>query len=152
MLRGFKEFIMRGNVIDLAVAVVIGAAFGAVINALVESLFNPIIGAIFDASSLAKAFPISIPTVSGGHATIYFGAVIAALIDFLLVALIIYFVFILPINNMKNAAEARRTAGIPEDEDTPVTELDLLTEIRDLLSNTAETEAQPGKHQGDITA
>jgi large conductance mechanosensitive channel len=146
MLKGFKEFIMRGNVIDLAVAVVIGAAFTAVVNAIVENVFNPIIGALFDAKSLAKAFPIDIPTWSGGHATIYFGAVVAALINFLLVAVVVYFVFVLPINHFRKIAEARRRSGEPEDEQSPANELDLLTEIRDLLA--AERDIGAGKHQG----
>jgi len=145
MLKGFREFIMRGNVIDLAVAVVIGAAFTAVVNSIVENVFNPIIGALFDAKSLAKAFPIDIPTWSGGHATIYFGAVVAALINFLLVAIVVYFAFVLPINHMRKLVEARRKSGEPADAETPVTELDMLTEIRDLLAE--DRVSSGGKHQ-----
>jgi large conductance mechanosensitive channel len=137
MLKGFRDFIMRGNVIDLAVAVVIGAAFTAIVNAIVMSVFNPIIGALFDAKSLAHALPVTIPTASGGHATIYFGAVIAAVIQFLLVAIVVYFVFVLPINHVRKIAEARREAGKPPADEAPVTELDLLTEIRDLLQANA---------------
>jgi large conductance mechanosensitive channel protein len=147
MIKGFKEFILRGNVLDLAIAVVIGAAFVAVINALVTSVFNPLIGALFNASSLAKSFPLSIPTSSGGHAILYFGAVIAALINFLIVALLVYFVFVLPMNTFKERAAARKAAGVPEAEDVPATELDLLTEIRDLLARAPE-DASGGKHQG----
>ena len=84
-MKGFKEFILRGNVIDLAVAVVIGAAFTAIVTAIVTSVFNPLIGALFDASTLAEALPVTIPTASGGEATIFFGAVIAAVINFLIV-------------------------------------------------------------------
>ena len=78
MLKGFKEFILRGNVIDLAVAVVIGAAFMGIVTAIVGSVLNPALGALFNAEDLAKALPVNIPTVSGGTATMYFGAVIAA--------------------------------------------------------------------------
>jgi large conductance mechanosensitive channel len=146
MLKGFRDFIMRGNVIDLAVAVVIGAAFTAIVNSIVTSVFNPIIGAIFDAKSLDKSLPLMIPTYSGGHATIFFGAVIGAAINFILVAIVVYFVFVMPINHVRKMADKRREAGQPP-ADTPVTELDLLTEIRDLLqaeaSARSRTDQQP---------
>lgn len=133
MIQGFKEFIMRGNVIDLAVAVVIGAAFTAVVTAIVEGIFNPLIAAIFNAEDLAGAMVVQI-----GNATMSFGLVLAAIINFLLIAAVVYFVFVLPINKMKEAQERRRKAGVVE-EDAPASELDLLTEIRDLLA-TAGTE------------
>src|SRR5688572_27431171 len=98
MLKGFREFVLRGNVIDLAVAVVIGAAFTAVINSIVTAVINPAIGALFNAEDLATALPVDIPTVSGGTATMYFGAVIAALLQFLIVAAVVYFALVLPIN------------------------------------------------------
>lgn len=135
MLKGFREFIMRGNVIDLAVAVVIGAAFTAVVNSIVNGLFNPLIGAIFKADSL-DALTWTIP---GTTAEISYGLVLGAVINFLLIAAVVYFVFVLPINKMKEHQEAKRKAGI-EDENAPVTELDLLTEIRDALV------ASEGKH------
>lgn len=128
MLKGFKEFIMRGNVIDLAVAVVIGAAFTAVVNSIVENIFNPLIGLLFNAESLNKALVLEI-----GDAKFAFGAVIAAIISFLIIAAVVYFVFVYPINTMKAKADARRNAG-EVDEDAPVTDIDLLTEIRDLLA------------------
>ena len=79
MLKGFKQFILRGNVIDLAVAVVIGAAFTNVVNALVNNVFNPALGALFNAESLNEALPVTIPTTSGGEATMFFGASSACL-------------------------------------------------------------------------
>ncbi len=127
MIKGFKEFIMRGNVMDLAVAVVVGAAFTAVVNAIVENIFDPLIGILFNAESLNKAF-----IVEAAGAQFKFGAVIAAVITFLIVAAVVYFVFVFPMNKLREKAEARRNAGVV-DEDAPVTELDLLTEIRDLL-------------------
>ena len=135
MLKGFREFIMRGNVIDLAVAVVIGAAFTAVVNSIVENFFNPIIGALFNAEDLAGALILELP----GGGAIKFGAILASIITFLIVAAVVYFVFVLPINKMKEMQEAKRKAGI-EDESAPVTELDLLSEIRDALV------ASEGKH------
>jgi len=134
MIQGFKEFILRGNVIDLAVAVVIGAAFTGIVNAIVGSIFNPLIGALFNAESLATALPVGIPTVSGGTATLYFGAVIAAVIQFLLVAVVVYFALIVPINYLKRLSFRKKEEGIEEVTDAPPTELELLVEIRDLLA------------------
>lgn len=128
MIQGFKEFIMRGNVIDLAVAVVIGAAFTAVVTAIVEGIFNPLIAAIFNADSLKNSMVVQI-----GNATMSFGLVLAAIINFLLIAAVVYFVFVLPINKMKEAQERRRKAGVVE-EDAEASELVLLSEIRDLLA------------------
>ena len=133
MIRRFKEFIMRGNVIDLAVAVVIGAAFTAIVNALVEGIFNPALGALFNAENLDKAWIVSIPTLSGGKADIMFGAVVAAAIQFLLVAAAVYFALVMPVNKLKERAEAKRKAGATDEEVAP-DELQLLTEIRDLLA------------------
>lgn len=134
MLKGFKEFIMRGNVIDLAVAVVIGAAFTGVVNALVEGLLNPALGALFNADNLKEAWTVPIPSLSGGEpALLMFGAVVAAAIQFLLVAAAVYFVLVMPMNKMRERAEARRAAGAPAAEVAP-DELSLLTEIRDLLA------------------
>ncbi|HWR85792.1 MAG TPA: large conductance mechanosensitive channel protein MscL [Rhodoglobus sp.] len=131
-MKGFREFILRGNVIDLAVAVVIGAAFTAIVNAVVNSVINPAIGALFNAESLATALPVYLPTTSGETATIYFGAVIGALINFVLVALVVYFGLVVPLNAIKRVA-FRKQQEEPK-QDAPPSELELLTEIRDLLA------------------
>lgn len=137
-MKGFKEFILRGNVIDLAVAVVIGAAFTAIVNAIVVSVFNPAIGALFNAEDLQKAFPVDIPTTSGGVATMYFGAVIAAVIQFLLVAAVVYFALIIPINYLKKASFLKKkeeiAAGVEDPAEEP-SEVELLIEIRNLLAS-----------------
>jgi large conductance mechanosensitive channel len=135
MLKGFKQFILRGNVIDLAVAVVIGAAFTGVVNALVNNVFNPALGALFNAASLEKALPVTIPTTSGDTATMYFGAVIGAVIQFVLVALVVYFAIIVPINYLSKLSFAKKQEGVVEEKPAPPTELELLAEIRDLLAN-----------------
>jgi len=131
MLKGFRDFILRGNVIDLAVAVVVGAAFTSVVGALVDGVFNPLIGALFNAESLSTAFVVEIPLVTGS-AKLAFGAVIGALIQFLLTAAVLYFAFVLPINTLRKKVEARRKAG-EEAEPAAASEADLLAEIRDLL-------------------
>lgn len=148
MLKGFKEFILRGNVIDLAIAVVIGAAFTGIVNAIVGEVLNPAIGALFDASTLAEALPVTIPTTDGKGATLQFGAVIAAVIQFLLVALVVYFALLMPINYVKKRAFQKKEAGIPAvAEDTPPTELELLAEIRDLLAKSPSSgSSDSGKH------
>jgi large conductance mechanosensitive channel len=131
MINGFKAFIMRGNVIDLAVAVVIGAAFTAVVTAIVENIFNPLIGAIFNADSLKTSFLIGLP----GGGDLALGAVLAAVINFLLIAAVVYFAFVLPINRVKEAQERRLAAQAPGvQEAAPLTDIVLLSEIRDLLA------------------
>jgi large conductance mechanosensitive channel len=101
MLRGFKEFVLRGNVLDLAVAVVIGGAFGAVVTAMVKDLITPLIGAIVgqpDFSSLVL-------TVNGAQFLI--GDFLNAVVSFLLVAAAVYFFVVVPVN----ALNARRNRG-----------------------------------------
>ncbi|NLT26387.1 MAG: large conductance mechanosensitive channel protein MscL [Microbacteriaceae bacterium] len=126
-MKGFKEFIMRGNVIELAVAVIIGAAFTAIVTALVEGIFNPIIAAIFNADAIADA------TVTIGSVNLGIGAVIAAVIQFLLIALVVYFVIIMPMNKLNEQMYIRKHGKKPEEEEAAASETDLLTEIRDLL-------------------
>jgi large conductance mechanosensitive channel len=139
VLKGFKEFILRGNVIELAVAVVIGAAFTAVVNSIVDNLINPLIGVIFQADSLDTALVLEIPTLTGGVAEVKFGAVLGAIIAFAIVATVVYFVFVLPMNTLKDRAEQKRKTGEP-DPAAPETELTLLSEIRDLLAAERERE------------
>jgi large conductance mechanosensitive channel len=107
MLTGFREFIMRGNVVDLAVAVVIGAAFGALITSFVGDVLTPLLG-VFGLPNFEDL------TVTVGEAVVRYGAFLNALISFLLVALAIYFFVIQPLN----ALEKRRQGG---SEDTPTT-------------------------------
>ena len=106
MLQGFKEFITRGNVIDLAVAVVIGAAFTAVVGSIVEGLINPLLGLLFNAESLNDAMILVV-----GNAQFRFGAVLGAIITFLAVALVVYLVFVLPMNTYRERQAAKIAAG-----------------------------------------
>lgn len=130
MIQGFKEFVLRGNVIDLAVAVVIGAAFTAIVNVIVDGVVNPLIALFFQADSLDTALTWTVPTLGGGESTFMFGAVIGAVINFLAVALVVYFVFVAPMNKAKAAQAAK--ADVPADEELP-SEQALLMQIRDLL-------------------
>jgi|BarGraNGADG00212_2_1021979.scaffolds.fasta_scaffold03036_7 large conductance mechanosensitive channel len=139
MLKGFKEFIMRGNVIDLAVAVVIGAAFGKVVSALVDSILNPVIAGVFRVPNLSKFATWTIynggtPLDPTDDATVSFGALLNSLINFLLVAAAIYFAVVLPLNHLAERAAARRARGKAAiDVPAGPTEIELLTEIRDAL-------------------
>jgi len=133
MFKGFREFILRGNVIDLAVAVVIGAAFTAIVNGLVTGLFNPLISLLFDASDIAKA-GITLREASPGHEAVVlaWGAVISAVIQFLLIATAVYFGLIVPMNYLKKIQLRKKPAE--EAPATPaLTETELLVQIRDLL-------------------
>lgn len=123
MLKGFREFLLRGNVIDLAVAVVIGAAFNAVVTKVVDALFTPLIGMFFQADSLDTALMVNLP----GGGTLAFGAVLGALLNFVIVAAVVYLVFVVPMNKLRSMKKPQ-----PE-EAVPPTEQELLTEIRDLL-------------------
>lgn len=136
MIKGFKEFILRGNVIDLAVAVVIGAAFTGIVNALVNGVFTPLIGVLFQASDLDGIGP-TLREASGDQAALVLnlGGVLAAVIQFLLVAVVLYFAIVLPMNHVKKVAFAKKEANVPAvSVDTPPTELELLADIRDLLA------------------
>ena len=132
-MKGFKEFVLRGNVIDLAVAVVIGAAFTAIVTSLVTNIFNPLIGAAFNASMLDKALIVSIPTVSGAEAELKFGAVIGALINFLIIAAVVYFCLVLPVNSLLKRSFAKQKADEGKPQEVPPTDVEILSEIRDLL-------------------
>jgi large conductance mechanosensitive channel len=124
MLKGFKEFIMRGNVVDLAVAVVIGTAFGAIVTALVEGLINPLVAAIFGKADISKVLTFDL---NGAHFSI--GKILQAGLNFLFVAAAVYFFIVLPLNKL---AERRKRGQEPEPNPL-TTDQELLTEIRDLL-------------------
>lgn len=120
LVKEFRDFIMRGNVVDLAVAVVIGAAFGAVVAAFVENLLTPLIAAIFGKPDFSQL------TFTINGSTFRYGAFINAVVSFLLVALAVYFIVVKPYNAYRSRKAAEET---PE----PAEEILLLREIRDLL-------------------
>lgn len=119
MIKEFKEFAFKGNVLDLAVAVIIGAAFGKIVTAVVDYLLMPIVGAIMggvDFSDLA---------IKIGEAKIGYGMVIQSLIDFLIIAFCIFLIVKGANKVMKKQEEEEAPAGPTQEE--------LLTEIRDLM-------------------
>lgn len=119
----FKAFAFRGNVLDLAVGVVIGSAFTAIVNSLVENIINPIVGILVGGSDLAN---LSV-TIAGAELT--YGAFISSIIDFLIIALVI-FVFIKLINNALN--KFKRQVEEETEVEIPLAE-QYLKEIRDIL-------------------
>lgn len=123
MFKDFKAFLMRGNVVDLAVAVVIGAAFGAIVAAISTGLITPIIGLIIRKDFTKMTFEL-------GASTFNYGIVIDAVIRFVTYAAVIFFLVVKPMQ----ALEDRRRRGEPAgDTPAPSDEALLLTEIRDLL-------------------
>jgi large conductance mechanosensitive channel len=122
MLKGFKEFALRGNVIDLAVAVVVGAAFAAVVGAFSDALIQPVIGIFLGGG-------VEVGTITIRDQVINFTVMINAVITFLITVAVIYFVFVMPMNRMRSL---NKTAEEETAEDV-AKEVELLTEIRDLL-------------------
>ena len=125
MLKGFKEFIMQGNVIDLAVAVVIGGAFTAIVTAFTDGIVNPLVALLGGNSEVGFGYQI---LENNPETTLQFGAVITAAINFLLIAAVIYFILVAPMNKMKESMA--KDDGV----EAPATDNELLTEIRDLLA------------------
>lgn len=123
MLKGFKDFLLRGNVIDLAVAVVIGAAFGGVVSAFAKDFLGGLIGAVGGSHDFGAAGF----TLNGSRVIV--GSTINALINFLIVATVIYFLVVVPVQKLMQ----RRKAGIEPEVDATSEDIVLLQEIRDLL-------------------
>jgi len=125
MIKEFKEFISRGNVIDLAVGVIIGGAFGKIVSSLVDDIIMPIIGIIIGGLDFSQL------SVSVGEATIGYGSFIQNIVDFFIIALCIFLIIKL-INSFRKKKE---TTKEELKEPVPSREELLLTEIRDLLRN-----------------
>jgi large conductance mechanosensitive channel len=119
MMSGFRQFILRGNVIDLAVAVVIGGAFGAVVAALVKDLLTPLIGAVFGSPD----FSALVVTVNGSRFLV--GDFVNAIVSFVLVAAAVYYVIVVPVN----AINARRNRGEAPPDPTTKKCPECLTEV-----------------------
>ena len=126
MLKGFRDFLMRGNVLDLAVAVVIGAAFTAVVGKFVEGIVNPLIAAIFGKPNLDDLGNFTI-----NNANFSIGVVLTAIVNFILIAAVVYFILIVPVT------KAREKFGPTAAEEAEAEEITLLREIRDALQNKA---------------
>ncbi|WP_431042614.1 large conductance mechanosensitive channel protein MscL [Streptomyces sp. P1-3] len=152
VLEGFKTFLMRGNVIDLAVAVVIGAAFTAVVNSLVKGVINPVIGA-FGTKDLEKyrsCLKGTCQTNAAGDVVsgvpILWGTVLSAVLTFLITAAVVYFLMVLPMSRYLARKAAKDEKAEEAHAEAEATEIALLREIRDALI--AERGAGPGSSGG----
>ena len=134
VVREFKDFISRGNVIDLAVAVVIGVAFGAIVNAVVEGLITPLVGMVASEDFSQMRFTIN-------DSAFRYGLVINAVIQFVAISAAVFFLIVKPINLLNDRL---RRGEEPKPPSPPTDEAVLLAEIRDLLR------AQAGQAPGQI--
>ena len=129
----FKEFITRGNVMDMAVGIIIGGAFTAIVQSLVNDLLMPVIGTLFggiDFSTLKYVVRAADEAAGIEEAAIKYGSFIQAIVNFLLIAIVI-FLLVKGINKMRRKKEEPAPAPAPDPE--PSEEVKLLTEIRDAL-------------------
>ncbi len=126
MIKGFKDFLMRGNVVDLAIAVVIGTAFAKVVDTFISNIIGPLLAAAGGANT-----PGFGPTLRSGNPKTFmdFGGIINQLIVFVLTAAVVYFIVVVPMNKLMSL---RKQGDEPESE-SPSEEVLLLTEIRDAL-------------------
>ncbi len=126
MFKGFKDFLLRGNIVELAIAVVIGTAFTAVVTKFTAAVINPIIARLGGVNADGLGFQLG----NAGDPTTFvdLGAVITAIITFVITAAVVYFVFVVPMNKISE----RRKRGMQPADAAP-TDSELLSEIRDLL-------------------
>jgi large conductance mechanosensitive channel len=134
MLKGFKEFLSRGNIVDLSIAVVIGTAFTALVTAFTKSVVEPLINRI----GAGKDSQHGILRIGiGGGQAIDLNILLSAFINFILVAAVVYFLIVVPYNRLRKRGEVEQAQD---------TELSILTEIRDLMAvdGTTRPESGPG--------
>jgi large conductance mechanosensitive channel len=137
MLKGFKEFLSRGNIVDLSVAVVIGTAFTALVTQFTDNVIKPLVNRPgFNQQTKYNSLQINI----GGKTPIDFNNVLSAAINFVLVAAVVYFLVVLPYNTFRKRGEVEQA------DDAQIV---LLTEIRDLLAQ--NNGASSGRH-GDVNS
>jgi large conductance mechanosensitive channel len=134
MLKGFKDFIMRGNVVELAIAVVIGTAFQAVVSGVVSAIIQPLVNSAGGSNVNGLGFSVRHGNAAIEKSTfINFSSVINAVIAFIVTAAVVYFLIVLPMNKIQERRAAKTAKGEPDP--TPKSEdIILLEQIRDLLS------------------
>ena len=128
-MKGFRDFITRGNLIDLAVAVVIGTAFTAVVTAFVGKIITPILNAIPGSNSQGLGFSIRGGAKYSKSTFVDLSGIVNAVITFLITAAVVYFIFVLPMNKLAE----RRLRGKEQEPEKKAEDLMVLEEIRDLL-------------------
>ena len=138
MLKGFKEFLSRGNIVDLSIAVVIGTAFTALVAGFTKSMVEPLINRV--GAGKNSQYGVLRIDIGGGQA-IDFNILLSALINFILVAAVVYFLIVVPYNRLRKRGEVEQAQD---------TELSILTEIRDLMTD--DGTARPGSGPSPDTA
>lgn len=142
--QGFKAFLMRGNVVDLAVAVVIGAAFTNIVNSVVKGIINPLVGAIGTKNLDHYSSCLSSSCEGEQGIQLLWGSVLGATLSFVITAAVVYFLMVLPMAKYLARLEARRKAKEGTQEIIEVSELEVLKEIRDALVAQQQQGRQPG--------
>lgn len=142
MLKGFKEFLSRGNIVDLSIAVVIGTAFTALVTAFTKSIVEPLINRIGAGKDSQHG---SLRIDIGGGQAIDLNILLSAFINFILVAAVVYFLIVVPYNRLRKRGEVEQAQD---------TELSILTEIRDLMAvdGTTRPESGPGPDNAKTTS
>ncbi|MFE3444303.1 large conductance mechanosensitive channel protein MscL [Nocardia sp. NPDC059180] len=135
MLKGFKDFLLRGNVVDLAVAVVMGTAFVAIVTSFTNGIINPLLAVFGSPNELGLGFRLVADTPS---TFVEVGPIVTACVNFLMIAAVLYFVLVMPAQQMK-----KRYAK--EEEEEVLSDNDLLIQIRDLLADSQKTGG--GRHE-----
>lgn len=129
MLKGFRDFILRGNVVDLAVGVVMGASFGAVVTAFTKAFLDPLIRLVTGGSEVAGQIILKHAADPKNNIVMDYGSFITSLINFLLTALVIYLFVVQPMNKMMERFKREEKPAVAE----PSNEEKLLAEIRDAI-------------------
>lgn len=145
MLKEFRDFIARGNVMDMAVGIIIGAAFTAIVSSLVADLINPLIGLFTGGIDFTNNYAVlkgdvpagaSLEAAREAGASVFaYGSFIMAVINFIIIAFVV-FMLVKQVNRVKELAEKPEQESAPEDPPTPA-DIQLLTEIRDALTKTS---------------
>ncbi|GLY14503.1 large-conductance mechanosensitive channel [Kineosporia sp. NBRC 101677] len=128
MIKGFKDFIMRGNVLELAIAVVIGAAFTSVVTSVTDGVIKPLLAAIGSPETGGMNFEIR-PSVADKATLVDLNGLVTSILNFMIVAAVVYFLIVVPMN----ALMERRRRGEEPEPASPAEDILLLQEIRDLL-------------------
>ena len=143
MIEGFKKFIARGNMIDMAVGVVMGGAVTTVVNSIVNNVINPFIAMIFGKPNMDGLLAITF-----NNATVSFGAVLGAILNFLIIAAAVYFCILVPINKFRDVTEALLAKTKLAEERTIL----LLQQIRDELARQNARNTQNVPNDSDTVA
>ncbi|MGI8418763.1 MAG: large conductance mechanosensitive channel protein MscL [Nakamurella sp.] len=141
MIKGFREFIMRGNIIELAIAFVIGAAFAKVVDTFVSAIITPLLNTVGSVKTGGLGFALKGPNEASNPTFINISTLINALIVFLITALVVYLALVLPMNKFAERKAAKRAAAGIIDPPEPASEQELLTQIRDLLQSQQQPKA-----------